>query len=129
MTAGALVLHTGTNSPLTIADNAGGAVLARLGLTAQTVNTTAAATSTQQISSSTQLFNTHGGLTSASISDGTQLTVNGKTITFKASDAPIGNNIPAGTGVLGKIGTDGNGNSTIYLGNQSNFTNATVVIC
>ncbi|MFZ5736948.1 flagellin-like hook-associated protein FlgL [Rhodopseudomonas thermotolerans] len=126
VTAGAITLHTGTNSPLTIGDNSGGTVLTKLGLTAQTINTTAAATSTQQISSTTQLFNTNGGLTSTSISDGTQLTVNGKTITFKTADAPQGNNIASGTGVLGRIGTDGNGNSTIYLGNQTNFTNATV---
>jgi hypothetical protein len=125
VTAGKLELHSGTNSPLTVADNAGGTVLAKLGLTAQTVDT-AAATASANISGSTQLFNTHGGLTATAIADGTQLTVNGKTITFKTADAPLGNNIPSGTGVLGRIGTDGQGNSTIYLGDQTKFTNATV---
>ncbi|MGX7742686.1 DUF1522 domain-containing protein [Rhodopseudomonas parapalustris] len=125
VTAGKLELHSGTNSPLTIADNAGGAVLAKLGLTAQTVDTVAA-TASANISASTQLFNTNGGLTTTAIADGTTLSVNGKSITFKTSDAPQGNNIPSGTGVLGRIGTDGNGNSTIYLGDQSKFTNATV---
>ncbi|MCD0421304.1 DUF1522 domain-containing protein [Rubrivivax sp. JA1024] len=125
VTAGKLELHSGTNSPLTIGDNSGGAVLAKLGLTAQTVDTVAA-TSSANISASTQLFNTNGGLTTTAIADGTTLSVNGKTITFKTSDAPQGNNIPSGTGVLGRIGTDGNGNSTIYLGDQSKFTNATV---
>ncbi|ABD08508.1 Protein of unknown function DUF1522 [Rhodopseudomonas palustris HaA2] len=125
VTAGRLELHSGTNSPLTVGDNAGGAVLAKLGLTAQTVDT-AAATASANISASTQLFNTHGGLTTTAIADGTTLSVNGKTITFKTADAPQGNNIPTGTGVLGRIGTDGNGNSTIYLGDQTKFTNATV---
>ena len=61
------------------------------------------------------------------IADGTTLSVNGKTITFKTADAPQAqqHRRPA-SGVLGRIGTDGNGNSTIYLGNQDNFTNATV---
>ncbi|MBI5129130.1 MAG: DUF1522 domain-containing protein [Rhodopseudomonas palustris] len=125
VTGGKLELHSGTNSPLTIGDNAGGTVLAKLGLTAQTVDT-AAATASANISGSTQLFNTHGGLTTTAIADGTTLSVNGKTITFKTSDAPQGNAIPTGTGVLGRIGTDGNGNSTIYLGDQTKFTNATV---
>ncbi|UYO56082.1 DUF1522 domain-containing protein [Rhodopseudomonas palustris] len=129
--AGELELHSGTNSPLTISDNAGGAVLAKLGLSNQTDKTnfkvdTAAGAGTPNVAAATQLFNSHGGLSSTAIADGTTLSVNGKTITFKTSDAPQGNNIASGTGVLGRIGTDGNGNSTIYLGNQSNFTNATV---
>ncbi|QLH71327.1 DUF1522 domain-containing protein [Rhodopseudomonas palustris] len=129
VTGGKLELHSGTNSPLTISDNAGGAVLAKLGLGGSTqfkVDTAAATSAAANISGTTQLFNSHGGLSSTAIADGTTLSVNGKTITFKTSDAPQGNNIASGTGVLGRIGTDGNGNSTIYLGNQSNFTNATV---
>ena len=74
----------------------------------------------------TQLFNTNGGLTATAIADGTTLSVNGKTITFKTADAPAAASMPAGSGVLGNVATDGNGNSTIYLGNQTNFTNATV---
>ncbi|RJF68343.1 DUF1522 domain-containing protein [Rhodopseudomonas palustris] len=128
VTGGKLELHSGTNSPLTISDNAGGTVIAKLGLTAATgkVDTAASASPAANITADTQLFNSHGGLSTTAIADGTQLTVNGKTITFKTSDAPQGNNIPSGTGVLGRIGTDGNGNSTIYLGNQDKFTNATV---
>jgi flagellin len=124
VTTGAIVLHSGTNSPLTIGDNAGGAVLAKLGLTAQTVDTTSAAAA--NITSATQLFNTHGGLSATAISDGTTITVDGKTITFKAADAPPATSVPNGSGVLGRVQTDGSGNSTIYLGNQTNFTNATV---
>jgi hypothetical protein len=123
ITGGALVLHTGTNSPLTIGDNGNG-TLAKLGLVAGTTNTAAGAAG--NISASTQLFNTNGGLTTNSIADGTTLSVNGKTITFKTADAPAASAMPAGSGVLGKVATDGNGNSTIYLGNQTNFTNATV---
>src|SRR4051812_4338682 len=48
--------------------------------------------------------------------DGDILTVNGKTITFKAADAPAAAAVPAGSGVSGNIVTDGNGNSTVYLG-------------
>jgi flagellin-like hook-associated protein FlgL len=48
--------------------------------------------------------------------DGDILNVNGKTITFKALDAPAAAAVPAGSGVSGNIVTDGNGNSTVYLG-------------
>ena len=130
VTAGKLELHSGTNSPLTIGDNSGGTVLAKLGLsTAGVTVDTVAATASANISGTTQLFNTHGGLTTAAnsgISDGTTLTVNGKSITFKAADAPLASEIASGSGVLGNIATDGNGNSTIYLGSRSTFTNATV---
>ena len=48
--------------------------------------------------------------------DGETLTVNGKTITFKSGSAPAAAAAPAGSGVSGNIVTDGNGNSTVYLG-------------
>jgi flagellin len=48
--------------------------------------------------------------------DGETLTVNGKTITFKSGSVPTAANVPAGSGVSGNIVTDGNGNSTIYIG-------------
>ena len=38
------------------------------------------------------------------------------TITFKSGSAPAGTALPAGSGVLGNIVTDGNGNSSVYLG-------------
>ncbi|MDA9463884.1 DUF1522 domain-containing protein, partial [Bradyrhizobium sp. CCBAU 53415] len=40
------------------------------------------------------------------------------TITFRAGSAPTGTSIPSGSGVNagGSILTDGNGNSTVYLG-------------
>src|SRR6476620_9684589 len=48
--------------------------------------------------------------------DGETLTVNGKTITFKSGSAPAGSAVPAGSGVFNNVVTDGNGNSTVYLG-------------
>ena len=48
--------------------------------------------------------------------DGDVLVVNGKTITFKAGAAPAAAAVPSGSGVSGNIVTDGNGNSSVYLG-------------
>ncbi len=47
--------------------------------------------------------------------DGDTLTVNGKTITFRAGSVS-GAVVPAGSGASGNVVTDGNGNSTVYLG-------------
>ncbi len=52
----------------------------------------------------------------AAPSDGDVVTVNGKTITFKAGSPPAAAALPAGSGVLGNLVNDGNGNSTVYLG-------------
>ena len=49
-------------------------------------------------------------------SDGETLTVNGKTITFKSGSVPAAVDVPAGSGRTGNIVTDGNGNSTVYVG-------------
>src|ERR1700704_3864384 len=49
-------------------------------------------------------------------SDGDVLTVNGKTITFKSGSAPAAAAVPTGSGLSGNIVTDGNGNSTVYIG-------------
>ncbi|MBB4376020.1 DUF1522 domain-containing protein [Bradyrhizobium sp. SBR1B] len=48
--------------------------------------------------------------------DGDTLTVNGKTITFRAGVAPAATGVPAGSGVSGHLVTDGSGNTTVYLG-------------
>jgi hypothetical protein len=52
--------------------------------------------------------------------DGDTLTVNGKTITFRAGAAPASTAVASGSGVSGNLVTDGSGNTTVYLG-----TNAT----
>jgi flagellin len=50
----------------------------------------------------------------ALLTDGSTLTVNGKTITFSAASRPA--TVPTGSGTFGNTGvTDGNGNSTVYL--------------
>lgn len=57
-------------------------------------------------------------LTTAPV-DGDTLSVNGKTITFRAAAVPTTSStppIPAGSGASGNIVTDGSGNSTVYLG-------------
>ncbi|MET0969414.1 MAG: DUF1522 domain-containing protein [Tardiphaga sp.] len=56
--------------------------------------------------------------------DGETMSVNGKTITFRAG-TPASAVIPAGSGVSGNVVTDGTGNSTVYLG--SNTTPAATV--
>jgi flagellin len=48
--------------------------------------------------------------------DGDTLTVNGKTITFRSGAAPLASAVPAGSGLSGNLVTDGNGNTTVYLG-------------
>ncbi|MEY9186112.1 flagellin [Bradyrhizobium sp. USDA 326] len=48
--------------------------------------------------------------------DGDTLTVNGKTITFRSGSAPLAAAVPAGSGLSGNLVTDGNGNTTVYLG-------------
>ncbi|MDA9533639.1 DUF1522 domain-containing protein [Bradyrhizobium sp. CCBAU 25338] len=48
--------------------------------------------------------------------DGDTLTVNGKTITFRSGSAPLASAVPAGSGLSGNLVTDGNGNTTVYLG-------------
>src|SRR3984893_16631118 len=51
----------------------------------------------------------------STIATGDTLTVDGHVITFKTGAAPAANTLPAGSGVLGNIVTDGNGNSSVYL--------------
>jgi flagellin len=55
-------------------------------------------------------------------SDGETLTVNGKTITFKSGSVPAAVDVPAGSGRSGNIVTDGNGNSTVYIGTTATPT-------
>jgi flagellin-like hook-associated protein FlgL len=59
--------------------------------------------------------NTANDSITATIANNDTLTVDGHTITFKTGAAPAANTLPAGSGVLGNIVTDGNGNSSVYL--------------
>jgi hypothetical protein len=55
-------------------------------------------------------------------SDGDVLVVDGKTITFRLGTVPAAANVPAGSGFSGNLVTDGNGNSTVYLGSSGTPT-------
>src|SRR3954470_3846286 len=52
-------------------------------------------------------------------SDGDVMIVDGKTITFRAGAAPAVASVPAGSGKNNNVVTDGNGNSTVYLGTNA----------
>jgi flagellin len=54
--------------------------------------------------------------------DGDTITVSGHTVTFRLGAAPTSSGVPAGSGVSGNIVTDGNGNSTVYLGSTTTPT-------
>ena len=56
---------------------------------------------------------------SAQPADGDTLTVNGKTITFRAGTAPASTGVASGSGVSGHLVTDGSGNTTVYLGTSA----------
>ena len=51
----------------------------------------------------------------ATIANGDTLTVDGHTITFKTGAAPAAGSVTPGSGVLGNVVTDGDGNSSVYL--------------
>ncbi|WP_407119655.1 DUF1522 domain-containing protein [Bradyrhizobium sp. STM 3561] len=92
-----------------------------IGATAGTfANTTAvkAADGTTNLTGTATLIGTAGGagVVGSSPADGDTLTVNGKTITFRAGSAPAAASAPTGSGVSGNLVTDGNGNTTVYLG-------------
>ncbi|AWN36667.1 DUF1522 domain-containing protein [Methylobacterium radiodurans] len=66
------------------------------------------------------VLNTGGA--AAGFGDGDTLTVNGKTITFSKTAAPTTSTVPTGYGFIASsnVATDGNGNSTVYLGANGN---------
>ncbi|WP_027575972.1 DUF1522 domain-containing protein, partial [Bradyrhizobium sp. WSM1743] len=120
-TASSNVLYTGAAGGTTAATSS-----TLLGSAAQGSYTTPAASAvkaadgTTNLTGTATLIGTAGGAGVAGTSpvDGDTLTVNGHTITFRAGSAPTGTSIPSGSGVnaSGSILTDGNGNSTVYLG-------------
>lgn len=82
------------------------------------------------ITKATTLFNdttdtdTLSTSTNNTFKDGDTLSVNGKTITFKAAALPSA--APTGGSISGNLVTDGSGNSTIYMGTTTTSTTATV---
>jgi flagellin len=91
------------------------------------VNVKDTATAPANITAATLLNNTGGaapGLGTATVADGDSFTVNGHTITFKAGAVPT--SAPTGSSIAGNLVTDGNGNSTIYIGASTTTSTATV---
>jgi flagellin len=102
VTAGVVSLKSSTGADLSITGKAD--LLKAFGLTASSggslVTVGAART-------------TSGATVGSLIQDGSTLTVNGKTITFKNAPTPTAS--ATHTGVTGNVETDGSGNSTVYL--------------
>ena len=80
---------------------------------------TAADGSTALTGAITLLGTTSAVKLSTAPADGDTLTVNGKTITFRAGIAPASSSVPSGSGVSGHLVTDGGGNTTVYLGDTN----------
>jgi flagellin len=86
-------------------------------------------TSAAAITTATKLFDATAGLTTGAntkFADGSVITVNGHTITFKAAALPA--TPPAGytQGTGTQLVSDGSGNSIIYMGTSTTTTAATV---
>ena len=104
ITGGKITLETSTGADLSLVGKAD--ALKALGLTTATGagNATVSATRT-----------TGSGSLGSLIQDGSTLTVNGHSITFKNAGTPAAANVASGSGVSGNVVTDGSGNSTVYL--------------
>jgi len=117
-TANSNVLYTGAPggvTPVTAAATLG----ASLGSTAGTLTGTAvnAADGTTALTGTATLIGTASASTlGSSPADGDSITVNGKTITFRTGAAPATQPTGWGLNASGRIATDGNGNSIVYMG-------------
>ena len=121
-TASSNVLYNGTAGGTTAATGTttlGATIGALTGSTATTgaAGTTALTSTITLIASSGTSATGLAG--NAQPADGDTLTVNGKTITFRAGSAPASTGVPSGSGVSGNLVTDGNGNTTVYLGTNA----------
>jgi hypothetical protein len=104
ITGGAISLQSSTGQDLTVTGKADD--LAALGLT------TAAGSG----SATVQAFRTTGSSSLGTlVQAGSTLNVDGHVITFADATTPATSAVPTGSGELGNIVTDGNGNSTVYL--------------
>jgi flagellin len=135
-TGGQITLNTGTAADLAVTASAP-SVLTALGINTAAQNTAtrapaAAAQPPAAITAATALFGT--GATSAlgalanTFANGDTFNVNGHTVTISTATAPTAAKVPAGSGVAtytgsdGNIVTDGNGNSTVFVGSGANST-------
>ncbi|WP_061023249.1 DUF1522 domain-containing protein [Bradyrhizobium sp. CCH5-F6] len=117
-TANSNVLYTGAPGGVTPV-TAAAALGASLGSTAGTltgVATTMADGTTALTGSATLIGTTAASTLGFSPADGDSITVNGKTITFRTGAAPATQPTGWGLDASGHIATDGNGNSTVYMG-------------
>ncbi|MBC9976892.1 DUF1522 domain-containing protein [Bradyrhizobium campsiandrae] len=120
-TASSNVIYNGTAGGTTAATGTStlGATLGSLtGSTATAGDGSTALSSTITLIASSGTSAT-GLIGSAQPADGDTLTVNGKTITFRSGTAPASTGVPTGSGVSGNLVTDGNGNTTVYLGTNA----------
>ena len=110
------VLYNGTGGGTTAAGSSttlGASQGSVAGSSAKTGNGTSALAGTTNLIAANGTAAT-GLLGNAQPADGDTLTVNGKTITFRAGTVPT--TPPSGSGISGNIVTDGVGDSTVYLG-------------
>ena len=117
-TANSNVLYTGAPGGVTPV-TAAAALGASLGSTAGTLTGSAAnaADGTTALTGTATLIGTTAASTlGSSPADGDSITVNGKTITFRTGAAPATQPTGWGLDASGHIATDGNGNSTVYMG-------------
>jgi flagellin len=111
---GSTASSVSTAGELTIASAAGGTtnisgandILKFFGLT----NATGSTVGTVTVNSATS-----AATTANLVQDGSTLNVDGKVITFKSATVPAASSLATGSGLVGNIVTDGNGNSTVYL--------------
>jgi flagellin-like hook-associated protein FlgL len=102
--AGVLTLNSSTGADLSVTGKAD--LLNELGLTTSigSGNVTVGAARTTAATTTANL-----------IQDGSTLNVNGHTITFTNAHVPAAAQVPAGSGILNAVQTDGSGNSIVYL--------------
>jgi flagellin len=113
--AGAVKIESSTTSAVNVTGTQD--ILNAIGLSAAAGTGTITVTATPTAAS---------GNLATLLTDGSTLTVNGKTITFSASAKPATSAVASGSGEVGNVVTDGSGNSTVYLqgGKISDVLNA-----
>ncbi|KMO40736.1 flagellin [Methylobacterium variabile] len=98
---------------------------------AGTMNSSAAVTDAANaaITGATTLYGAAGlwaDAATSKINDGDVLTVNGKSVTFKAAALPQASTMTGTQSQVGNVVTDGSGNSTVYLGTDATTSTATM---
>jgi len=121
------VLYSGAAGGTTAATSAttlGGVIGTKVGTLVQNDNSVPANITTATLLNDTAGAATSAGLGATTVAAGDTFTVNGHTITFAAGAVPT--SAPSGSSIAGNLVTDGNGNSTIYIGAGATASTATV---